>query len=161
MQLRNLFLHPTCLVKKKILIWYVWCLWVPIYEQIKVYFLTGAWSNDVLLSSCIKICIRIKSQSEYGSNKNHGKPYFLQGWEFESLVLCEKMSEWAIRSKKPAIHSLAHLSWATWAIRSHCLGRSEQIAHIRSFDLSEMSEGANERRSNEWWANSQPWFFIT
>ena len=139
MQLRNLFLHPTCLVKKKILIWYVWCLWVPIYEQIKVYFLTGAWSNDVLLSSCIKICIRIKSQSESGSNKNHGKPYFLQGWEFESLVLCEKMSEWAIRSKKRAIRSflvsdlcksLLHFWWATWAIHLHRSLKKREWANL-------------------------------
>ena len=47
----------------------------------------------------------------------------------------------------------AHLSWATWAIRSRtliCLEQSERIAHSRSFDLSEMSE----------WANSQPCLYI-
>ena len=51
--------------------------------------------------------------------------------------------------------TVAHLSWATWAIRSQllrCLERSERIPHSCSFDLSEMSEWANE-----WWANSQPW----
>ena len=47
---------------------------------------------------------------------------------------------------------VAHLSWATWAIRSRspiCLERSERITHSHSFDLSEMSE----------WANSQPCLF--
>ena len=40
------------------------------------------------------------------------------------------------------------LIWATWAIRSQsliCLERSERIAHIHWFDLSEMSKWANER----------------
>ena len=48
--------------------------------------------------------------------------------------------------------TVAHLSWATWGIRSQsliCLERSERIAHSRSFDLSEMSEWANERWANE------------
>ena len=43
---------------------------------------------------------------------------------------------------------VAHLSWATWAIRSQlliCLVRSERIAHRSSFDLSEMSDWAKER----------------
>ena len=40
------------------------------------------------------------------------------------------------------------LIWATGAIRSQlliCLEQSEQIAHSRSFDLSEMSEWVNEQ----------------
>ena len=47
----------------------------------------------------------------------------------------------------------AHLSWATWANRSHsliCYERPEQFAHIRSFVLSDLSE----------WANSQPCIHI-
>ena len=57
----------------------------------------------------------------------------LIGFLSESLVFCEKKSEWAICSKKnePFAHSLifverpersvhiAHFWWATWAIRSH------------------------------------------
>ena len=46
--------------------------------------------------------------------------------------------------------TFAHLSWASWAIRSQsliCPERSEQIAHIRSFVLIDLSK----------WANSQPW----
>ena len=38
--------------------------------------------------------------------------------------------------------TVAHLSWATWAIRSQsliCFEKSEGIAHSRSFDLSEFS----------------------
>ena len=48
---------------------------------------------------------------------------------------------------------VAHLSWATWAICSWsliCLERSEQIAHSRSSDLSEMSKWVNELWANEW-----------
>ena len=47
---------------------------------------------------------------------------------------------------------VAHLFWATWAIRSRSLiysERPEQFAHGHSFDLSEMSEWANERKSDE------------
>ena len=47
--------------------------------------------------------------------------------------------------------TVAHLSWATWAIHSRsliCLEQSERIPHSRSFDLSKMRE----------WANSQPCF---
>ena len=43
---------------------------------------------------------------------------------------------------------VAHLSWATWAIRSQlliCLVRSERITHSSSFDLSELSDWAKER----------------
>ena len=48
--------------------------------------------------------------------------------------------------------TIAHFLWATWAIRSRlliCLEQSEQIAHSGSFYLSEMSEWANERMSDE------------
>ena len=89
-----------------------------------------------------------------------------QGWEFahrfseqiarflqkmsESLVFCEKMSEWAIlskkraiRSKKRAICSFAHFYSATWAIRSWsliCGEQPEQIAHGSSFLVSDLSD---------------------
>ena len=52
--------------------------------------------------------------------------------------------------------TVAHLSWATWAIPSQlliCLEQSERIAHSRLFDLSEMSEWAMSK-----WTNSQPCF---
>ena len=55
--------------------------------------------------------------------------------------------------------TVAHLSWATWAICSWvliCLEQSKQIAHSRSFDLSEMSKWAMSK-----WANSQPWITLS
>ena len=48
--------------------------------------------------------------------------------------------------------TVAHLSWATQELRSQslmCLEQSEWITHSRSFDLSEMSEWANEQWANE------------
>ena len=58
----------------------------------------------------------------------------------ESLVFCQKMSEWAIHSKKWAIHSFTHF-W--WAICSRLLISSEQperFTHDHSFPLSDLSE---------------------
>ena len=61
----------------------------------------------------------------------------LQGWEFahqfssELLVFCQKISEWAIRSKKRPIPSFAHFWWATWAICSWLLfAHQKWIAHF-------------------------------
>ena len=64
----------------------------------------------------------------------------------ELLVFCPKISEWAIRSKKWAIHSFAHFWWATWAIRSHrsflvcnlsdsltSLTKKEEMSHSLNF----------------------------
>ena len=54
-----------------------------------------------------------------------------------------KMSEWAIRSKKRGIHTFTHFWWASWAIRSQSLissERCEQIAHGRSFLVSNLSD---------------------
>ena len=52
---------------------------------------------------------------------------------------------------------VALLTWATWAIYSQsliCPERSERITHSRSFDLSNLSEWANEQipkpAKNEW-----------
>ena len=64
----------------------------------------------------------------------------------ESLVFCEKISKWVIRSHKN--ERFPHFWWATWAICSQlliCLEQSELIAHSRSFDLSQMSKWENER----------------
>ena len=123
----------------------------------------------------------------------YGLNYYLtklQGWEFTHLIskriarFCPKISEWANKSKKWAIHLLAHFLWASWAIRSWsliCLGQPERFAHGRSFPLSNLSNlltvahlswaiwanrsqpliwlEQNERMS-KWalseWANSQP-----
>ena len=74
---------------------------------------------------------------------------YIQGWEFAHLIseriarFCPKMSEWAIGSKKWAIHSFAHLWWGTWAIRSQSLISSEQperIAHGCSILVSNLSD---------------------
>ena len=77
----------------------------------------------------------------------------------ESLVFCQKMSQWAIHSKKWAIHSFAHFRWAKWAIRSQSLissERPEQIAHVCSFLVSEMSNSLtllNWYEQNEWFTH--------
>ena len=91
-----------------------------------------------------------------------------QGWEFahrfskrSSCFFFEKISEWAIRSKKQAIRceqperfahiahqkrgnrSFAHFLWATWANCSRSLIRHaqpERFAHGCSFVLSNLSE---------------------
>ena len=82
-----------------------------------------------------------------------------QGWEFahrfsERIALfCPKMSEWAIRSKKLAIHSFTHFWWVTWAIRSQLLISSDQcegIAHGRSFLVNDLSDLLTI--SHFWWA---------
>ena len=71
----------------------------------------------------------------------------LVGFLRESLVFCEKMSEWVICSKKRAIRSflvsdlsnslmVTHSWWATWANRSWSLifgERTAQLAHIAHF----------------------------
>ena len=55
----------------------------------------------------------------------------------------------------------AHLSWATWANRSHsliCHERPERFAYSRSFVLSDLSESLTfTNLSWATWANSQPW----
>ena len=74
--------------------------------------------------------------------------------------------------------TVAHLSWATWAIRSWLLissERPERFTHSCSFVLSDHSKSltvahliwakwakCGNERMNEWamskWANSQPWY---
>ena len=67
----------------------------------------------------------------------------LIGFSSESLVFCQKLSEWAIGSKKWANHSFAPFWWATSAIRSQSLifsERPEWIAHGPSFLVSNLSD---------------------
>ena len=66
---------------------------------------------------------------------------------------------WAIRSHCSLLVSdlsesltVTHLSWANWVIHSQwliCPEQSERIAHNCSFDLSDLSEWANEGWLNE------------
>ena len=95
----------------------------------------------------------------------------IQGWEFAHSIseriarLLSKMSEWAIHSKKWAIHSFAHFWWGKWAIHSH---RSFPLSHLskslmvalfwwvkwaihspRSCDLSEMSDSLTSLTKKE------------
>ena len=65
----------------------------------------------------------------------------IRSFDFQAncLFFCQKMSEWAIHSKKWAIHSFAHFWWAKWAIRSH-----------RSFPLRDLSESLMV--AHIWWA---------
>ena len=95
--------------------------------------LRGVWKYGAHLSVD-------KDSAEYSSVSRAGNS--LIGFPSKSLDFCPKMSEWAIRSKKWVIHSSAHFWWAKWAIRSRLLissKRPEQIAHGRSFLVSEMS----------------------
>ena len=71
----------------------------------------------------------------------------------ESLIFCPKMCEWAICSKKWAIHSFTHFWWVTWAICSQSLIFSEGpewIAHGRSFLVRDLSDFAHI--THFWWA---------
>ena len=86
----------------------------------------------------------------------------------KSLVFCQKMSEWAIHSKKWVIHSFAHFWWAKWAIPSHCSFPMSNLSELLmvapfwwakwaihshcSFDLSHMSDSLTlltQKRGNE------------
>ena len=104
--------------------------------------------------------------------KNKILVFFRQNFLSESLICSFIMSDLSellkvahlswLMSDLSDLLTVAHLSWATWAIPSWsliCLEQSEQITHSRSFELSEMSEWANERMS-EWvmskWVNAQP-----
>ena len=77
------------------------------------------------------------------------QPKFFE-WIAHSLIYHERPerithSRSFVMSDLSDLLTVAHLSWATWAIGSQsiiCLERSEQIAHSRSFDLIE-------------WANEQ------
>ena len=71
----------------------------------------------------------------------------------ESLIFCQKVSEWAICSKKWAIRSFAHLWWATWAICSWSLifgEQPERITHGLSFLVSNLSKSLTV--APFWWA---------
>ena len=67
----------------------------------------------------------------------------------ELLVFCPKMSKWAIRSKKLAIHSFAHFWWATWAICSRSLISSERCERIIFGEQPERFAHIAQRK----WAN--------
>ena len=70
----------------------------------------------------------------------------------ELLVFSQKVSEWAIRSKKWAIRSFAHFWWVAWAIRLRLLifgEQTEQIAHGCSFLVSDLSDSLTSLRGNE------------
>ena len=99
----------------------------------------------------------------------------------KSLVFSEQKSKWAIRSEKTIdllicsfilsdlskSLTVAHLSWATWAIRSWLLfwherhEQPERFAHSRSFVPSDLSESLTVTHliwamwANERWANEQ------
>ena len=86
--------------------------------------------------------LNIKS-TEIHINKKCRAGNLLFRFQSDSLVFCPKMSKWAIRSKKWAIHSFAHFWWATWAIHSRSLISSERhewIAYGRSFLVSDLSD---------------------
>ena len=51
----------------------------------------------------------------------------------ESLIFCEKMSKWAIHSKKRVIRSFAHFWWATWAINSFLMSDLSKLLMVAHF----------------------------
>ena len=74
---------------------------------------------------------------------------YKQGWEFAHLFseriarFLPKNEQMSDLLKKRAIHPFAHFWWATWAIRSRShisSERCEQIAHGRSFMVSNLSD---------------------
>ena len=72
------------------------------------------------------LSILLKNQKSIWSRAEN----LLIGFLSESLVFCEKMSQWAIRSKN---EWFAHFWWATWAICSWSLifgERPERFAYI-------------------------------
>ena len=102
------------------------------------------------------------------TNKNLRAGNSLISFLSESLVFCQKVSEWAIRSKKWAIRSflvsdlsdsltISNFLWATWAnsLRSLIFGeRPERIAQGCSVLVSNLSDSLTSLRGNEWpWAN--------
>ena len=95
-----------------------------------------------LINSCELLWTRINSCElwQTGLKWDNRAGNSLIWFPSKSLIFCPKMSEWAIRSKKLAIHSFAHFWWAKWAIRSH-----------RSFDLSKMSNSLTSLTKKEKW----------
>ena len=81
----------------------------------------------------------------------------------ELLVFCERKTDLLKKKSDSLICSfimsdlsesltVTHLSWANWVIHSQwliCPEQSERIAHNCSFDLSDLSEWANEGWLNE------------
>ena len=86
----------------------------------------------------------------------------LIGFLSELLIFCEKMSEWAICSKKRAICSFTPFWWATWAIHSWSLifgeqpDRFAQIAHFWWAKWAICSHGSLKKRE---WAN-RSFFYV-
>ena len=125
------------------------------------------WAKWVICSHC-SFDLREMSDSRF-THIAHQKRGNEQKWAIRSLIqnfLSKSLIHSFPLSNLSKLLMVAHLSWATWVIRSRsliCLERYERIAHSHSFDLSEMSQWSNERMS-EWamseWANSQPWKWL-
>ena len=94
----------------------------------------------------------------------------IQGGEFthqflsESLVFCEKISEWVILSKKWAICSCAYFWWGTRANRSQCLSfgeqperGNEQIAHC----LKKLTKKCTKDTILFKFFKANCWFFVS
>ena len=93
------------------------------------HFLWATWANRSFVLSDLGDTLRVAH-------------FFWSTWANRSFVLSDLSDTLTV----------AHFLWSTWAIRSRsliCLERSEQVAHSRSFDLSKMSNWANERWANE------------
>ena len=89
----------------------------------------------------------------------------LIGFPTESLVFYPKMSEWAIRWKKWAIHSFANFWWATWVIHSRSLISSEgPVDHYNQQALFRASIDSNRYILRFFLLSGQFWWralFIT
>ena len=73
----------------------------------------------------------------------------LVGFPSKSFIFCPKISKWAIRSKKQAIHSFA----ATCSRSLISSERPERIAHGRSFLVSNLSDSLTLPTKKREWAN--------
>ena len=79
------------------------------------------------------------NRSFFVTYKKRNKKYDSQNFLSKPIICSFFMSK---------LLTVAHLSWATWAIHSRsliCPERSEWIGHSCSIDLSDLSERANEQ----------------
>ena len=133
----NQFAHSlSCSQKKSDSHNFFWLKWATVSESLRSLTKNERVSKLLFFLSKSLICSLFWQKT---SRVGNSLIVFLS----ESIVFCQNISEWAICSKKWAICSFAHFWWATWSICSWSLissEQSEQIAHGRSFLVSDLSD---------------------
>ena len=79
--------------------------------------LQGFLSELTYIPGTVFLCV--SAPHKYFNHPFYRAGNLLISFLSQSLIFCEKMSKWAICSKKRAIPSFSHFWWATWAIHSH------------------------------------------